>query len=65
MVQKLMVALIVKDNVPSDGSDLSGHVSHKNVPGVELSTGSLGHGLSVGVGMAKAAKLDNNTFRIF
>jgi transketolase len=42
-----------------DGSDLSGHVSHKNIPGVELSTGSLGHGLSVGVGMAKAAKIDN------
>lgn len=48
-----------------DGSDLSGHVSHKNVPGVELSTGSLGHGLSVGVGMAKAAKLDNIYHRIF
>ena len=29
-----------------DGSDLSGHVSHKGIPGVELSTGSLGHGLS-------------------
>ena len=27
-----------------EGSDLSGHESHKNVPGVELSTGSLGHG---------------------
>ena len=40
-----------------DGSDLSGHVSHKNVPGVELSTGSLGHGLSVGVGMAKVELL--------
>src|SRR5262245_48740196 len=39
-----------------DGSDLSGHVSHKRVPGVELSTGSLGHGLSVGTGMALAAK---------
>ena len=48
-----------------DGSDLSGHVSHKNVPGVELSTGSLGHGLNVGVGMAKAAKLDNKSHRIF
>ena len=48
-----------------DGSDLSGHVSHKNVPGVELSTGSLGHGLSVGVGMAKAAMLDKKTHRIF
>lgn len=48
-----------------DGSDLSGHVSHKNVSGVELSTGSLGHGLSVGVGMAKAAKLDNKNYRVF
>jgi transketolase len=35
-----------------NGSRLSGHVSHKNVPGVELSTGSLGHGLGVGAGMA-------------
>ena len=35
-----------------DGSDLSGHVSHKNMPGIELSTGSLGHGLGVGAGMA-------------
>ena len=35
-----------------NGSILSGHVSHKGVPGVELSTGSLGHGLGVGAGMA-------------
>jgi transketolase len=35
-----------------NGSRLSGHVSHKGVPGVELSTGSLGHGLGVGAGMA-------------
>jgi transketolase len=49
----------------SDGSRLSGHVSHKNVPGVELSTGSLGHGLSVGAGMALAAKRDGKNHRIF
>jgi transketolase len=35
-----------------NGSKLSGHVSSKGVPGVELSTGSLGHGLGVGAGMA-------------
>jgi transketolase len=46
-----------------DGSDLSGHVSHKGIPGVELSTGSLGHGLSVGTGMALSAKLDNKSYR--
>ena len=40
-----------------NGSRLSGHVSHK-LPGVELSTGSLGHGLSVAAGMAYAACQD-------
>jgi transketolase len=40
-----------------DGSDLCGHVSHKGIPGVEVSTGSLGHGLSIGAGMAYAGKL--------
>lgn len=41
-----------------DGSRLAGHVSSKDVPGIDFSTGSLGHGLSVGVGMALAAKKD-------
>jgi len=49
----------------SNGSIFSGHVSHKGIPGVELSTGSLGHGLSVGVGMALSAKLDNRQNRVF
>lgn len=48
-----------------NGSDLSGHVSHKAVPGVELSTGSLGHGLSVGAGMALAAKKKQDSHRVF
>ncbi|MGA3156492.1 MAG: transketolase [Steroidobacteraceae bacterium] len=48
-----------------DGSDLSGHVSHKGIPGVELSTGSLGHGLPVACGMAKAAQLDERAHRVF
>lgn len=47
-----------------DGSNLSGHVSHKNIPGVELSTGSLGHGLSVGVGFALSAKLDSRETKV-
>lgn len=47
-----------------DGSILSGHVSHKGVPGVELSTGSLGHGLGVAVGMAKAAALQQRDHRV-
>lgn len=48
-----------------DGSDLSGHVSHKGIPGVELSTGSLGHGLSVGCGMAYGAKIEGKSHRVF
>ena len=46
-----------------NGSRLSGHVSHKGVPGVEMSTGSLGHGLATAAGMAMGAKLDGKTWR--
>ena len=48
-----------------DGSDLCGHVSHNGIPGVEVSTGSLGHGLSLATGMALAAKIDQRKHRIF
>ena len=48
-----------------DGSDLSGHVSHKGIPGVEFSTGSLGHGLPVAAGMALAAKINKNKHKVF
>ncbi|MGE0756141.1 MAG: transketolase [Pirellulaceae bacterium] len=48
-----------------DGSDLSGHVSHKGIPGVEFSTGSLGHGLPVGAGMAYSGKLAKSRHRVF
>lgn len=43
-------------------SILLGHAHHK-VPGIELSTGSLGHALSVATGVALAAKKQNNSFR--
>ena len=48
-----------------NGSILSGHVSHKGVPGVEFSTGSLGHGLPVAAGMAQAAKMDSREHRVY
>ncbi len=48
-----------------NGSRLSGHVSHKGVPGVDFSTGSLGHGLPVGAGMAMAAKKDAKSYKTF
>lgn len=46
----------------ADGSRLSGHVSHKGVPGVEISTGSLGHGVCMAAGIALSAKLDKKPF---
>ena len=48
-----------------DGSLLSGHVSHKGIPGVEVSTGSLGHGLAIGAGMALSAKMKGACWRTF
>lgn len=47
-----------------NGSRLSGHVSH-HVPGVDFSTGSLGHGLSAASGMALAAKQDKKEHKIY
>ena len=49
----------------ANGSRLSGHVSHKGIPGVEFSTGSLGHGLAVAAGMALAAKMDKKPYHVF
>jgi len=47
-----------------DGSHLSGHVSHR-LPGIEVSTGALGHGLSIAAGMAYSAKLKQAQHRVF
>ncbi|MBC7190181.1 transketolase [Candidatus Aerophobetes bacterium] len=41
------------------------HPDMNKIPGCDMSTGSLGHGLSVGVGMALAAKVDKKKFRVF
>ena len=47
------------------GSRLQGHPDMKRVEGVDMSTGSLGQGISAAVGMAIANKLDNNEHRIY
>ena len=47
-----------------NGSMMSGHVSHKSIPGVEFSTGSLGHGLPVACGIAHGHKLDGNNNKV-
>lgn len=48
-----------------DGSLLCGHVSHKGIPGVEISTGSLGQGLSIGTGIALNGSLTGADYRTF
>ncbi len=48
-----------------DGSPLAGHATHKEMPGVEVSTGSLGHGLALATGMALAAKRDSRGERFW
>ena len=47
-----------------DGSSLLGHASH-HVPGVEFSSGSLGHGLGAAVGMALGAKTDGKPWQVY
>ena len=47
------------------GSYLQGHPDMKHIPGVDMSSGSLGQGLSAAVGMALAAKRDGKDYRVF
>ncbi len=47
------------------GSPLQGHPDRRRLPGIEASTGSLGQGLSIGVGMAFAGKLDGAEWRVY
>lgn len=47
------------------GSKLQGHPDMKNIPGVDMTTGSLGQGLSAGVGMALASKMDKAGCKIY
>jgi len=48
-----------------NGSYLAGHINYPGIPGVEVSTGSLGHGLSIGCGMALVGKRDKMPYRVF
>lgn len=69
----LYVTLAEAGFIPNDelstfvqaGSRLNGHPNRLKVPGVEASTGPLGHGLPIGVGMALAAKLQRATWHTF
>ena len=48
-----------------DGGNFSCHISHKRVPGVEISTGSLGHGVCVACGMALDAKIKGRGNKVY
>ncbi len=61
---KGFISLDELGNYATDGSRLMAHISHK-VPGVEFSTGSLGHGLPFAVGKALAAKKQGANWRVF
>lgn len=56
---------VTMNSFRQNGSTLSGHPDMRKLSCVEMSTGSLGHGLSVGIGMALAAKLDKKDYRVF
>ncbi|WP_099467327.1 transketolase [Konateibacter massiliensis] len=47
------------------GSYLQGHPDMKHIPGVDMSSGSLGQGISAAVGMALSAKLSKDSFRVY
>ena len=52
-------------NTSKSGSILGGHPEYSKVPGVEASTGSLGHGLPIAVGMALAAKIRKEKHKVY
>lgn len=69
----LYSALVLKGVVQPDALDelrqisciLQGHPCMNKVPGIDISTGSLGHGLSIGLGMALGARILNKSFNVF
>ena len=62
---KGVVAPEALDDLRQTGCILQGHPCMNKVPGIDISTGSLGHGLSIGVGMALGAELLKKDFRVF
>jgi transketolase len=53
------------DSYAQDGSVLAEHPAPQGVPGIEVATGSLGHGLSIGAGAALARQIDRRPGRVF
>lgn len=65
LAQRGFFAESVLNTYCKDGGKLPGHSTRNCAPGVEVSTGSLGHGLPMGAGMALAGKRDGKNYRVF
>jgi len=55
----------ILDDYAKPGAILSEHPVYKSVPGIESTSGSLGHGLPIGLGIALAAKIQNKDYKVF
>lgn len=64
LADKGFFPLSALDSVAFSESFLGGHPEKGPIPGVEASTGSLGHGLSIGIGMAHAAQIKDASYRV-
>lgn len=60
-----LIPLVLLESYGQDGSTLGGHITHSGNPRIELSTGSLGHGIPYGLGIALAQKKMGSSFRTF
>jgi transketolase len=60
-----LIAPETLDDLRQTGCILQGHPCMKSVPGIDISTGSLGHGLSIGLGMALGARLKKQDFHVY
>lgn len=65
LAQKGFFAISELDKFRKMGSMLQGHPDMKEIPGVDMTTGSLGQGLAAANGMALAGKIDNKDYRVY
>jgi transketolase len=65
LAQKGIISESLLKEYCHDGSKLIGIATRNGIPGIEATTGSMGHGLPLGVGMAKALKLQKNPARVY
>jgi transketolase len=65
LVEKGILESSILDKYYVDGGLLPGHLDRESAPGIEVSTGSLGQGLSIGIGIAYTSKTDCIPFKVF